>query len=351
MKAPAAAPDSHFLSCDWGTSSFRLRLVARPNLRVLATVTSAEGAKTLHGRLADQGRAADPAARRDLFAAVLSDAVARLSVDQPAACAGAPVIVSGMASSTVGWRELPYAPTPCPLDGSGLRVEEMESLVRDGTLHRVWMISGLSTGTDILRGEESEALGLLAVPAFQRLHAACRLVLPGTHSKHLVIQDAAITGFHTHLTGELLELLSTRSLLSVSVAWPPPPFGTDPDDPADEAGRAEFRAGVETARSDGLSRSLFQVRVRSVLRNTPAPANSRFLAGLLVGAELLDLLAARPAVPILLAASAHFAIPYRLALETLGVRRRLRLATPEQVTLATVATHALVLDRVAPRAS
>jgi 2-dehydro-3-deoxygalactonokinase len=340
MKLARDTGGSHFLSCDWGTTSFRLRLVARPGLRVLGAVTSTEGAKTLHGRLLDGGRAADADAHRALFAAVLSDAVARLSEQHPAACAGAPVIVSGMASSTVGWRELPYAPTPCPLDGSGLRVEAMESLVRDGTLHRVWMISGLTTGTDILRGEETEALGLLGLPAFKTLRPAGRLVLPGTHSKHLVIRDGAIVDFHTHLTGELLELLSTRSLLSVSVLWPPPPFEDgDPD------GLAAFRAGVQTARSTGLGRGLFQVRVRSVLDHTPPANNARFLAGLLVGSELLDLLAARPAAPTLLAASAHFLAPYRLALETLGARR-LRIATPEQVALAAVAAHALVLDRL-----
>ena len=32
-----------FLSCDWGTSSFRIRLVAVPGLQVLAEETSGEG--------------------------------------------------------------------------------------------------------------------------------------------------------------------------------------------------------------------------------------------------------------------------------------------------------------------
>ncbi|UOQ70009.1 hypothetical protein [Hymenobacter cellulosilyticus] len=34
---------THFLSCDWGTSSFRLKLVELPNLRVVGTAKSDEG--------------------------------------------------------------------------------------------------------------------------------------------------------------------------------------------------------------------------------------------------------------------------------------------------------------------
>src|SRR6187455_850770 len=34
-----------------------------------------------------------------------------------------PLVISGMASSTIGWKELPYAPAPLRLDGTNLRFE------------------------------------------------------------------------------------------------------------------------------------------------------------------------------------------------------------------------------------
>ncbi|MFC7670205.1 hypothetical protein ACFQT0_24695 [Hymenobacter humi] len=36
-------PETVFLSCDWGTSSFRLRLVERAGLKILAQESSKEG--------------------------------------------------------------------------------------------------------------------------------------------------------------------------------------------------------------------------------------------------------------------------------------------------------------------
>lgn len=334
----------YFLSCDWGTTRFRLRLVSRSDLRVVDTVQSEDGVKALHTRLVEGGRAADPATRGRAFAAVLTDAVDGVAGANPDAVRGAPIVISGMASSTLGWRELAYAPVPCPLDGTRLRTEELPPLIRSVTRHRVWMISGLRTDSDMLRGEETEALGVLADPGFAALRQSCLLVLPGTHSKHLSVRSEAIVDIRTHLTGELLELLSTRSLLSVSVDWPPSPFGPEAGAGSEESDA--FAAGVGAARSHGLSRGLFQVRARSVLHGTGKAANSRFLAGLVIGAELLDLLTADPDRPILLAAAGHFHPPYRRALELLGVGARVHSAPESTLARATVAAHRLVLDRV-----
>ena len=96
---------------------------------------------------------------------------------------------------------------PTPLDG----------LAVGGSRHAVWMVSGLSTGADLMRGEESELLGVLAVPEFEPLRCRALVVLPGTHSKQVRIEGGAVVDFRTFMTGELLELLSTKSLLGVSV--------------------------------------------------------------------------------------------------------------------------------------
>lgn len=323
-----------FFSCDWGTSSFRLRLVSPSDHAVLAEVRHGEGAKSIHTRLVERGVAGDASARSAAFAEVLSAAIVQARGLAGGAGAGAPVVVSGMASSTVGWRELPYARTPCPLDGSALRVETLEPLTAGDSRHEVRMISGLSTGRDMMRGEESELLGVLALPEFVVLRRQALVVLPGTHSKHVRIVDGAITEFRTFMTGELLELLSTRSLLGASVDWPPPAFDA-----------AEFAAGVDLARSAGLAGGLFQVRVRSVLDRAPRAGNSWFLAGLVIGAEIADLISREPevSVPILLAASPNFATTYPAAIRRLGGAARLVVATPEQLLHATLRTHALVL--------
>ncbi len=335
-------PSSHFLSCDWGTSSFRLRLVDRTSLSVLAAVQHSEGVKSIHARLVEGGRSGMACARDIEFRQVLGRALGEIAVAHSEACRDAPIVISGMASSTVGWRVVPYAAAPCGLDGSGLGVDELTPFSEEstGSAHRIWLVSGLSTGGDIMRGEECEILGILALPEYAGLHGDSLLVLPGTHSKHVRVREGSLADFRTFMTGELLEMLSSQSLLAVSVAWPPPEVEVSP------AHELHFEAGARAAREGGLARGLFQVRVNSVLRETPAGPNSLFLAGLLIGAEVLDLATWNTAAPILLAGARHFAPGYRRALEILGFGPRLRVATPEQMLNATLRSHELVLRRV-----
>jgi 2-dehydro-3-deoxygalactonokinase len=98
------------------------------------------------------------------------------------------------------------------------------------------------------------------------------------------------------------------------------------------------------AKERGLAASLFRVRARSVLDHVPAVENGWFLSGLLVGAELADLLTRQPAGPILLAATSPHRIPYELAVRFLGAAARL-VTLPDAVTShATVIAHARFLE-------
>ena len=192
-------PDSNFISCDWGTSHFRLRLIDRAGMTIIAEHTSDQGIQSLalaHPQIE---------ARRPAMAAVLRTGIAALAVaDQPRI----PVVISGMASSTLGWQSLPYATLPAPLDGSTLEFIDFEI---DG--RRVRLISGLQSANDVMRGEETELIGLFAGPDTNLAAVDSVVILPGTHAKHVHIRKGAIVDFTTYLTGEMFELLSTRSTL------------------------------------------------------------------------------------------------------------------------------------------
>ena len=92
-----------FIAGDWGTSRLRLRWHGPEGLREVA---SEEGAARLAARGGD---------RALVFREALQTALLRLG-----APVGLPVMVSGMASSSIGWRELPYAPLPFSLEGSSV---------------------------------------------------------------------------------------------------------------------------------------------------------------------------------------------------------------------------------------
>jgi len=59
--------------------------------------------------------------------------------------AGLPVVISGMASSSIGWRELPYAPLPFSLTGCDAVWAEIQPAF--------YLVSGVASRDDMMRGE------------------------------------------------------------------------------------------------------------------------------------------------------------------------------------------------------
>ncbi|HEU0040248.1 MAG TPA: 2-dehydro-3-deoxygalactonokinase, partial [Verrucomicrobiae bacterium] len=150
------------------------------------------------------------------------------------------------------------------------------------------------------------------------------------------------TGFRTYMTGELFDVLSAHSLLRASVQ----PTDNAPSTTLREpAAHDAFVAGVRESSVSGLAGGLFQTRVRTVLQNVSPPVNRWFLSGLLIGSELVDLLAQKSDVPVLLAASEPLNVAYRAAFEILGFGETWSVVPPEEMSLALVRGHAALLRR------
>ncbi len=102
-----------FINCDWGTTHFRLRAICRRGTQIVAEFQSDEGVAHL---AASNGSHV----RGDVFRAVLSAGLEQLRAAVGRGLATAPVLISGMASSSIGWLELPYAQVPFSLNGADL---------------------------------------------------------------------------------------------------------------------------------------------------------------------------------------------------------------------------------------
>jgi 2-dehydro-3-deoxygalactonokinase len=329
----------YFFSCDWGTTRFRLRLVAAAGFQVLDECVEDEGVKVILGRLGDD---AGTAVRERAFRDFLLDRVRRSRERAAIGRQSVPVVISGMASSTVGWRELPYARVPFSLDGKALVVARVDDGNEGAALegHGIWLVSGVRTETDIMRGEECEVLGLW-LSGVGRESADGRpsvVILPGTHSKHVRICEGTIAGFRTYMTGELCEVLARHSLLRVSVTWPLEGGG------GRAANREAFDEAVRLAFNQGLEAGLFRVRTRAVLGGADPQSNGWFLSGLAIGSEVAGLVR-DPAGPALhLAGGSQVSWAYERAIRQLGAAPRLQVTPPDQVNTAAVRAHALVLE-------
>lgn len=241
MTAPPA-----WIAVDWGTSSLRAWAMG-PDGTILAEAANAEGMGTL---------------APDQFEGAL------LRLIDGWLQGPTPVVIAGTAGARQGWHEAPYRAVPCrPVDPGAL----VAVPTADPRLS-VRIVPGLSQSTppDVLRGEEVQIAGLLALhPAFDGV--AC---LPGTHTKWARLSAGEVAGFRTAMTGELFGLLSTRSLLRHSMG-----DGLDLD-----AFDAALADGM--ARPEALALRLFAIRADSLLAGlSPAAARGR-LSGLLIGAEL-----------------------------------------------------------------
>ena len=305
-----------FISCDWGTSRLRLRLVESSSGVVGAAHTTDDGIRHV-ASVSPTGER-----RRERLGEALERGIAALAPDLPS---DVPVVMSGMASSNLGWEELPYAALPAAVDGGTLRFVDLFHAGR-----RVRLISGLRSETDVMRGEETELIGLFSTPGRRILSENCTVILPGSHSKHVRLIAGRIVNFTTYLTGELFELLTRQSTLANAAE---PEF--DPE---------AFAAGVAASPALGLSAALFQTRARVVLGSLPASHSRAFLSGALIGAEV-SALCGDPARPLVLAAGPDLAREYALALRELLPDSHLTEIAPAELASAVVAGHTLVLKR------
>jgi 2-dehydro-3-deoxygalactonokinase len=316
----AKLPDK-FLSCDWGTSSFRLRLVSTATNKVIDSVTASSGVKELHDQVHLRG-----VTRFDLFSQTATKHIETISKSNR--LHGEPLIISGMASSTIGWVEIPYAAIPFGVDGADLRVEDLTWVGPDG-LGKTYIVSGVASEADMMRGEETQIIGLLADPALHRFRERCLVILPGTHSKHIVVQDGKVVGLQTYMTGELFQILCAHSILSATVN------GDFSDDY-----RFDFTDGVRWVREKGLAAAIFRVRTRSVLQKQTERANGAFLSGVLIGAELMTL-DHHPSVPVIVAANEKLKTIYEW-----GLQNDREVVFTDSIDDATIAAHRLVLERL-----
>lgn len=307
-------PTDYLISCDWGTSNFRAHLVNAANGVILDTVDSGKGIKTLFLEWEEAGRPE----RLLYFVNHLEERIYPLMARAEPKPGRVTVYISGMASSTIGLRELPYSELPFSLTGNDLVTEKLAVDLKDVS---IFLFSGLRSPHDVMRGEESQLLGLAEY--FKQEEGIA--ILPGTHSKHVYLQAGLITGFQTFMTGEYFALLSQNSILKNSIS-PSIPAVTEWD---------YFERGVNTARQTNVLAASFRVRTNDLLHRVSPAENYYYLSGLLIGSELSGL---SKDIPIYLCGGGRLQPPYRRALEVLGYEK-VTVLQAEVVDLATVNAH------------
>ncbi len=271
-----------FVGADWGTSNARFMLVDDDG--AVIEEHSGPGISRLDG----------PAA----IEAACFDALA----DWPQV----PVVMAGTVGANIGWRLAPYVPTPATTD------MVFANAIRFAA--RGWqfaLIAGVQTMRadgfpDVMRSEETEIFGGIG-------GGSGVVCLPGTHCKWAVVEDGAITAFHSTMTGELLDVLGRHSIL------------LNPKRAPDAGPDAEFARGVAAVRNSafGLETMLFTVRSRQAANMLDAGSADSFLAGLCIGSDVRSALALHGAMrSVTLIGSPTLTALYASALAKFGIPSR-----------------------------
>jgi 2-dehydro-3-deoxygalactonokinase len=290
-----------FLSCDWGTSFFRLRLVRYENLEVIAEEKNDEGIAKTFTSWKNQG--AEAGKRQAFYQSVITKSIQILSQRLDYSLAGIPVIISGMAASNIGMIELPYKEIPVATDGSDFEIKE---LVIEEVENPFIIISGIKTTNDVIRGEETKIVGCSShfTDDDEKF-----LIFTGTHPKHVTIESKKVIAIKTYMTGEFFNLLINHSVLASSVK-----IDANFDDPSNQR---NFKEGVKDSLKSNLLQSAFGVRTNDILKNIPRENNFNYLSGLLIGTELRDVLNCK--YPIYLCGGGDLICYYKSAFDILGI--------------------------------
>ncbi len=279
-----------FISCDWGTTNFRLRLIETTTLKILSEHTTDMGIKKCFSEFKDQSHLS----QNQFFEAYLKEQIKNLdgtiSNDYV-------IVASGMLSSSIGMHELEYANMPLAFNGKDL----ISKYIPFDDMPDLLLVSGAKTNADVMRGEEVQAIGLSAELS---KYDKGVLLLPGTHCKHIAFEANVFKDFTTFMTGELFDTISKHTILSASLS--PAPWN--------ESFKDMFLKGVEKGLADQQMQSLFSIRANTLINQVSGEQNFYFLSGLMIGGELAGLKNKKGT--IFLAASGIYNILYKLALES-----------------------------------
>lgn len=263
---------AQLIALDWGTTSLRAYRLG-------------EQGRVLEQRVLGAGIMQLPTTPRSIAGRLCTDGF-ELAFDE--ACGdwldaepGLPVIACGMVGSAQGWREAAYQQAPASVAALSSAMITVRSL-RGVDVH---IIPGVLQGGElpnVMRGEETQVLGILDTLGSDACGTSLLIGLPGSHSKWVRAVEGQIVHFDTFMTGEVYAALCGHTLLGRTMQR------------SDAFDASAFDRGVSAARSpaatSGPLSTIFSCRTLGLTGVLSATQQADYLSGLLIGHEIVALI-------------------------------------------------------------
>ncbi|QRX83921.1 2-dehydro-3-deoxygalactonokinase [Glaciimonas sp. PAMC28666] len=316
---------TQLIALDWGTSSLRAYRIGQHGVVLEQRALSTGIMHLPNVTPAEQQALGDKAGFELAFQQACGDWLG----DAPQS----PVIACGMIGSMQGWCEAPYLPTPITINQIGKTLKAVQT-VSGFTVHIVPGLVQHSTLPNVMRGEETQVIGALAIAAekrgkHQRGVDDVLIGLPGTHSKwvrvHQHSTEPTIQHFDTFMTGEVYAALCAHTILGRTMQMD---ASVDDDDKKNAPNNAAFLRGLDVAQTvagrAGVLSTIFSSRTLGLTGVLNGAGQREYLSGLLIGHEIAVLRGSLEELPhppqqIILVGDAALCARYKTALEVYDI--------------------------------
>lgn len=258
---------TNYITVDGGTTNTRLTLVS--DGRCIDTVRYNVGARAN----ADDSTLLKNAVKEGILTLLNRNNLTEKDITR--------VLASGMITSELGLCKLDHIVAPAGI--KELHETMHETLFLDISTIPFVFIRGVRTtvdlleNTDMMRGEETELLGLCDT-------ISGVYILPGSHSKIInVDENGKISTFKTELTGEMIFALSQDTILKSTV-----------DLSVEGLSEEYLLKGYRYCNEFGINEALFKVRLLGNLMGADKVQTYSFFMGVVLSAEINTVLKMAP---------------------------------------------------------
>lgn len=262
---------TYIMLIDSGTTNSRIRLIDQSSSAVEGSVKVEAGVRNT--AMSGSNEELKQAVKQGIEKLLKNNRIQKQDIQY--------ILASGMITSNLGLHEVAHQKAPADTEKLAAAMEKrcLEEMLYIPCyfipgLKSTQEIEGRTEVLDVMRGEETEAFGLLDV---MQLSGDGILMLPGSHTKWIRADGSGeLLWSSTSLSGELLKAVQSQTILSDSL---PEGLITKLDE------RALWK-GFSAAETMGVNRALFQIRLQHLSGNTEENERANFLTGVIFHSDI-----------------------------------------------------------------
>ncbi len=272
---------SKLIIIDWGTSNFRAKIL-NENFKEIDSISSNDGILHLE---------------RNEFHAYLIN-ILKTWLEKESI-----ILMSGMIGSMNGWVETSYIECDASINGLSKKIVKIPNIKEN--IYIVPGVKSLKNGLiDLMRGEEVQVFGALALLK----QSQGIFILPGTHSKWVKVINKHIIDFKTNMTGEVFDLLSTKSILAKSIS-------------SKTMNEEAFLKGLNISfKESGFLNHIFQSRAQVKIIDKKNIYS--FLSGIVIGNEIKEMKKLFSCTQVIIVGSHTLNTLYEIALNFYSIKTK-----------------------------